>query len=457
MLRVFNHYVSTKKAVFFFTETWSIGIACFLGAGILARLMAPTTEHLTLKATVPLFALVSLSFVASLQFALYLFDLYDLRIAQEDRARGLRILKAVGAAAVLVGVTVTLLHLRLPTGTLLGGALGAFAGTVAVRMSLRSVVGHANRVLLIGNGVKSLSVLKAIEEGGEDAYQIVARIEPPRAGVERHLSEPLDETARNLRAEYVVMAVDEPRGAIWVEELVRCRFQGMRVYDAAGFSERVLRRVPVAHVKASEFAFCDDVHASRVRESFKRAFDLLMAAALLVCATPAVLVVAVLIKLDSEGPVLYSQERVGRAGKSYRLWKFRSMRTDAEKNGAVWARSNDDRVTRMGRFIRKTRIDEIPQVFNVLLGDMSFVGPRPERPVFVEQLKRQIPFYSLREGVKPGITGWAQIRYPYGASVEDARNKLEFDLYYVKNGSLFLDLGIIFHTVRHVLFGRGAR
>jgi exopolysaccharide biosynthesis polyprenyl glycosylphosphotransferase len=163
------------------------------------------------------------------------------------------------------------------------------------------------------------------------------------------------------------------------------------------------------------------------------------------------------VALDSRGPVFYRQERVGRGGRVFGLWKFRSMRVDAEANGAVWAKQNDDRVTRVGRFIRKTRMDELPQLINVLQGDMSFVGPRPERPVFVTQLKEQIPFYGLREAVKPGITGWAQIRYPYGASVEDARNKLELDLYYIKNGSLFLDLAILFHTVRHVLMGRGAR
>jgi exopolysaccharide biosynthesis polyprenyl glycosylphosphotransferase len=196
---------------------------------------------------------------------------------------------------------------------------------------------------------------------------------------------------------------------------------------------------------------------SPLRRVLKRGFDILVASLLLLAAAPFLLVVAVAIKLDSKGPLFYRQERTGLAGSTFHLWKFRSMRTDAEKDGAVWARANDDRVTRVGRFIRKTRIDEIPQVFNVLMGEMSFVGPRPERPIFVEQLKQQIPFYGLREAVKPGLTGWAQIRYPYGASVEDARNKLEFDLYYVKNGSLFLDVGIIFHTVRHVLLGRGAR
>ena len=167
--------------------------------------------------------------------------------------------------------------------------------------------------------------------------------------------------------------------------------------------------------------------------------------------------VAIAIKVDSPGPVFYRQERIGKGGKIYRLWKFRSMAQDAEVNGAMWAREKDDRVTRVGRILRKARIDEMPQAFNVLVGDMSFVGPRPERPIFVAELKKQIPFYELRELVRPGITGWAQIRYPYGASVEDARNKLEFDLYYIKNSTVFLDLMIIFHTFRHVLLGRGAR
>ena len=189
----------------------------------------------------------------------------------------------------------------------------------------------------------------------------------------------------------------------------------------------------------------------------KRVFDFLVAGALLLLATPLMAVLVVLIRLDSKGPAFYRQDRVGRNGREYAIWKFRSMRVDAEKNGAVWARTNDERVTRVGRFIRKTRMDEIPQVLNVLRGDMSFVGPRPERQKFIDLISRDVPYYALREGVKPGITGWAQIRYPYGASVEDGRNKLEYDLYYVKNGTLFLDLAIIFHTVRHVLLGRGAR
>ncbi len=193
-------------------------------------------------------------------------------------------------------------------------------------------------------------------------------------------------------------------------------------------------------------------------QAAKRVFDLFMSALLLVCAGPLLAVLAVLIKLDSEGPVFYVQERTGRGGKPYRVYKLRTMHEEAEKlSGPVWASQRDPRVTRMGAFLRKTRLDEIPQVFAVFRGDMSFVGPRPERPFFVEQLKQQIPFFGLREAVKPGITGWAQIRYPYGSSIEDAKNKLEYDLYYVEHRSLFLDLAICFHTAKIVLFGRGAR
>ena len=190
----------------------------------------------------------------------------------------------------------------------------------------------------------------------------------------------------------------------------------------------------------------------------KRIFDLTMSGLLLLCASPVLLLLAILIKLDSKGPVFYWQERVGRGGEPYRVHKLRTMKKDAEKlSGPVWAQQKDPRITRLGNFLRKTRLDEIPQVFAVFRGDMSFVGPRPERPFFVQQLKTQIPFFGLREAVKPGITGWAQIRYPYGATVEDSKNKLEYDLYYVQHQSLFLDLAICFHTIKTVLFGKGAR
>ncbi|MFP2926610.1 polyisoprenyl-phosphate hexose-1-phosphate transferase ExoE [Pyxidicoccus sp. 3LG] len=455
MLRVFHHYFSAKKLTFFLAESSAIALACVMGAAACAALFAPAGTWPPLSELWPTLLGLGAAFVVTFQFTLYLLDLYDLRVAAEDRVRGYRFLKAAGVTAMVAGgvmlVVPLVLPVALPPGTLLGGAMGALAGTLMVRVSIRAVVGAPDSVLLVGDGLKARAVASAIEAGGEGSYRVVAMVDP------RNTSEPLEKTAERLNAAYVVQAADDMRGANWVESLLSCRLHGRRVYEAAGFCERVLRRIPVQFLRASDFAFADELTVSPLRRAFKRGFDIAVASLLLLLAAPFLLLVAVAIKLDSKGPIFYRQERTGLAGSTFHLWKFRSMRTDAEKDGAVWARANDDRVTRVGRFIRRTRMDEIPQVFNVLMGEMSFVGPRPERPVFVEQLKQQIPFYGLREAVKPGLTGWAQIRYPYGASVEDARNKLEFDLYYVKNGSLFLDVGIIFHTVRHVLLGRGAR
>jgi exopolysaccharide biosynthesis polyprenyl glycosylphosphotransferase len=455
VLRVFHHYFSAKKLTFFLAESSAIALACVMGAAACAALFAPTGTHTPLTELWPTLLGLGAAFVVTFQFTLYLLDLYDLRVAAEDRTKGYRFLKAAGVTAMVTGglmlVVPLLLPLRMPPGTLLGGAMGALAGTLVVRVSIRALVGAPDSVLIVGDGLKARAVASAIEAGGEGTFRVVAMVDP------RTTAEPLERMAERLNAAYVVQAADDMRGANWVEALLSCRLQGRRVYDSAGFCERVLRRIPVQFLRAADFAFADELTVSPLRRALKRGFDLLVASTLLLLASPFLVLVALAIKLDSRGPVFYRQERTGLLGKTFYLWKFRSMRTDAEKNGAVWAKANDDRVTRVGRFIRRTRIDEIPQVFNVLMGEMSFVGPRPERPVFIEQLKKQIPFFGLREAVKPGLTGWAQIRYPYGASVDDARNKLEFDLYYVKNGSLFLDVGIIFHTVRHVLLGRGAR
>src|SRR3954464_13702676 len=267
----------------------------------------------------------------------------------------------------------------------------------------------------------------------------------------------LPEVVRQLRADTVVIATDEQAEPLPVDELIRLRLDGVTVLPAQRFAERVLRRVPLSLLRATDLAIGDGL-TSPVRATAKRLFDLFTRSIPLVCASPVLAFLAVLIKVESEGPVFYSQERAGRGGKPYRVHKLRTMRKDTEKlSGPVWASQKDPRVTRIGTFLRKTRLDEIPQVFAVFRGDMSFVGPRPERPFFVNQLKTQIPFFGLREAVKPGITGWAQIRYPYGSSVEDAKNKLEYDLYYALHQSLFLDLAICFHTAKTVLFGRGAR
>jgi exopolysaccharide biosynthesis polyprenyl glycosylphosphotransferase len=309
-------------------------------------------------------------------------------------------------------------------------------------------------VLIIGRGAAERWLAQAIESQGENGFHCCGIVDPDSGP--GSFIEPVETAARRLGAEYVV-ATGQNWSAALANSLLRLRVMGFKVYDAGAFCERVLRRLPVSSLSALDLAFSESLTISTPRRWAKRVFDVVMSIAMLAVVAPLMVITALAIKIDSRGPLFYRQERVGRSGRRFVLWKFRSMAADAEKDGAVWATINDERVTRVGRFIRRTRIDELPQVFNVLLGPMSFVGPRPERPVFVDKLKAQVPFYWLREMVKPGITGWAQIRYPYGASIEDAKNKLELDLYYIKHGSLFLDLAIIFHTVRHVLLGRGAR
>ncbi len=340
--------------------------------------------------------------------------------------------------------------------------------TVAMAPSPQVVPGAQ---LIVGPGNASPMLLQGLAAEASvhagQRTQLIASIEQmPLAQVMQlpHAAQTVVVPARTLgsavlelRADTVVIASDERRMRMPVEELIRLRLSGTSVFPAQRFAERVLRRVPLSLVRPSDFAIGQGL-TSPLSSAVKRVFDLLMSGILLLLASPVVALLAALIKLESKGPVFYSQDRCGRGGKLYKIHKLRTMKQDAEKlSGPVWAAQKDPRITRLGGFLRKTRLDEIPQVFAVFRGDMSFVGPRPERPFFVSQLKQSIPFFGLREAVKPGITGWAQIRYPYGATVEDSKNKLEYDLYYVEHQSLFLDLAICFHTVKTVLFGRGAR
>jgi sugar transferase (PEP-CTERM system associated) len=243
-----------------------------------------------------------------------------------------------------------------------------------------------------------------------------------------------------------------------LRELLDCKASGIKVYDLNTHFEKTLGQIRVDYVNASWLIFGDGFNQDSLRSGVKRAFDIFSASVLCVLSAPLMAITAVLIKLESPGPALYRQDRVGLNGRLFSITKFRSMRTDAEQDGTPrWAAPNDDRITRVGHFIRKLRIDELPQLFNVLRGDMSLVGPRPERQYFVDQLTQEIPFFALRHSVKPGVTGWAQVRYQYGATVEDSQEKLQYDLYYVKNNSLFLDLVVLFETIGVVLTGKGAR
>ena len=269
----------------------------------------------------------------------------------------------------------------------------------------------------------------------------------------------LTELAHRLEVDEIVVALTERRsGSMPMRQLLDCKASGIKVHDLNAHFEKTLGQIRLDYLNASWLIFGDGFNQGPWRTGVKRAFDIVCALVLVLLTAPVMLVTAILIKLESVGPAFYRQERVGLDGHRFSIIKFRSMRTDAEKDGKPrWAMANDDRITRVGQFIRRVRIDELPQLFNVLRGQMSLVGPRPERQFFVDQLTQEIPFYALRHSVKPGVTGWAQVRYAYGATVEDSQEKLQYDLYYVKNHTLFLDLVVLFETVGVVLTGKGAR
>ncbi len=269
----------------------------------------------------------------------------------------------------------------------------------------------------------------------------------------------LAKTARSLEVQDIVLAVRERRGGVMpLGDLLECKLQGLSVLDLSTYFERALGQVKLDTLRASWLIFGEGFRQGKLRTFVKRTTDVLVSSVLLLLTAPIMLLTAILIAIEDGFPILYRQERVGQGGRVFRVLKFRSMRTDAERDGKPrWAQANDSRVTRVGRIIRKVRIDELPQLINVLKGDMSLVGPRPERPFFVEDLNRQIPYYAARHSIKPGVTGWAQVRYQYGASLEDSVQKLQYDLYYVKNHRLLLDLLILFETVGVVLTGKGAQ
>ncbi len=346
------------------------------------------------------------------------------------------------------------------------------AGVVAVRaigyFARRAAVG-ARRVLIVGTGPEAQSVAAELAAGGGGHHTLVGFYPASSDSEQAMYAMPLppvfpagmsiDEIVRQHRVDEVIVAVREQRGGgVPMDQLLACRIRGIPVLDLAGFFERAKGEVPTDSLKASWLVYGHGFVQDGVRTAVKRAFDLVMSSLLLVIASPIMVLTAIAIRLDSRGPIIYRQERVGLGGLPFMCLKFRSMTADAEKDGvARWATKNDARVTRVGAFIRKCRIDELPQLISVLRGEMSLVGPRPERPSFVKQLQSEIPFYDIRHSVKPGVTGWAQVRYSYGASVEDARRKHQFDLYYVKNHSLFLDLLVLIETVSVVLFREGAQ
>ena len=412
----------------------------------------------------------ALLFAAAMTMSLMLFRLYD----YWQWSGGIQyMLPRLGAALTMGFVAMTLIFYLFPV-TFMGRGVFAIAYLVSALLVtlLRLIVfrwanleGLKRRVLVLGTGSRAARI-GAMFESGTVSHRLKVVGYLPLNGTHHFVDRSailndkgrLSQVAKLHNIREIVIAIRDRRGELPLAELLECRLMGIRITELSAFFERETGQLPVESLNAGWIIHADGFENGIARDISKRIFDLCASGMLLIVSFPVMLLAALFIFLESGAPVLYRQERVGQNDGVFTIYKFRSMRLDAEKAGKPqWAAANDDRITRVGRVLRKLRIDELPQIFNVFKGDMSFVAPRPERPFFVEKLANDISYYKYRHSVKPGITGWAQVRYAYGASVEDSIEKLQFDLYYVKNHGLFLDLMILLATVQVVLFGKGAR
>ena len=462
MIRLFKHYVPHAVLLLGLLDFLLLMAAAEGGWVLRAHQIGMDVEPVTSRLA-PL-----LSFALSIQTAMIAVGVYGPESLQSIRFALARLLVAVSLGVIFLSV----LYFLMPGITLWrSNSLYAMGLAVAVLLLIRLLLGSMlggeafkRRLVVLGAGNRANRIRELERRRGSgflvvgyiamnDGEQVIAE------AINRNAVYNLADFVVRLNASEVVLALEERRNAVPMADLLRIKTTGVHVNEISTFLERETGRVDLDSVNPSWLIFSDGFSSGRMFSSaFKRLFDIAASLALLILTAPVVLVTALLVKLDSKGPAFYRQRRIGLYGQGFDIIKLRSMRVDAEVAGqAVWAEKDDPRITRIGRIIRKLRIDELPQCWSVLKGEMSFVGPRPERPQFVEELETCLPYYAERHMVKPGITGWAQINYPYGASIEDSRQKLEYDLFYAKNYSPFLDLLILLQTARVVIFPEGAR
>lgn len=402
--------------------------------------------------------------------AFYLFDLYDFIVMYDRRELVLRLVQALGFAWIALALMFYLFpHLMIGRGVALFALPLALGLMVGWRLTIHWFLGHpdfGDRILIVGSGNLAVEVAREVLNRPDAGYRIVGFVGSDAELLGKSLINPrvigltseLAEIVKKENIDRIVVAMGERRGVLPTAELLHLSLAGaVSIEEGATFYERLTSRVSLNMIRPSWLIFSGRGRQARISGLVRSVVHRFVALLGAILALPIVLVTMILIKLDSEGPVFYRQERLGKHGRPFVLVKFRSMRVNAEDSGPVWASKDDDRTTRVGRIIRKIRIDEIPQFWNILRGEMNFVGPRPERPHFVSQLAKEIPYYEQRHLIPPGLTGWAQIKYPYGASIEDARQKLQYDLFYVKNQSLILDAIVSFETIKIILFGRGGQ
>ncbi len=406
------------------------------------------------------------------QICLYYNDLYDFDVASSTPEITIRLLQALGVTSialafiyfffpiVIINWKIYILSIAFVMVFIIGWRIAY------IKMLTKGIFNE--KIILLGSSNFAFEIYNTITHTIDCGYTVAMIIpdsddksfhaELPDSKIIQKVDKDLLTICREHEIEKIVVALKEKRGNFPTDELLQCRTAGIEVIDGSSFYEMLTGKVMVRRINPSWLIFSDGFRKSRIRNFMKRVEDIVISSVMLILLAPLLIIVAILIKLTSKGPVLFSQDRVGKDRKEYMMHKFRSMVADAEKlTGPVWAQDNDDRITRVGRVIRKYRIDELPQLWEVLTGKMSMVGPRPERRHFTDKLEAEIPFYGQRFHVKPGLTGWAQVCYDYGATLEDAVEKLNYELFYIKNMSLIMDFIIILRTIKTVLFGRGAR
>jgi len=462
MIRIFRHYISRAYLLLMLIEFSMFFAAMYLGSDI-RFLMSESwyTDNYITLASIIFSSVMSLSCIG--------LGLYRRTLSGEEYNLMTRVCISFGLGILLlVGIYYLLPNLYMARSVLVFAIMLAFMGMSLIRYLFYKFANYdrlKRRFLVIGSGERAQQLMSLNEALVHKGFNIIGFLALPDevSTIEKsHIiayDKPLIKIAEHYKVDEIVIAIHDRKLGLPFDELLDCKMSGLTIMNIVEFYEREQGIISLDNVNPSWLIFCDGFAQGDLRALKKRIVDLFASILLLSVAWPIMCLTALAILLESgfKAPILYRQVRVGEKNQHFKVLKFRSMKTDAEKNGAQWAKKNDDRITSIGRLIRACRIDELPQILNVLRGDMSFVGPRPERPEFVDGFNERIPYYQERHRVKPGITGWAQLCYPYGADEYDTIQKLQYDLYYVKNYSLFLDFSILFNTVEVILWGRGAR
>ena len=472
MIWVFHRYYPARKLIFFIIESFLILGAIFLSFYFKGHYIPPLSDLS--------FLLKAYFIVIVLQIWLYYFDLYTFHAEDSFWDMLYKLLQATGAAISFIAVVYIIFpSLRISNWSFMVFLVVAIFLAISWRLVYFLCLTKglfSERIALLGVSELAFSIVSELQKQIDSGFAVNLIISRPNKAyfAKRYLLPLLKRSdhdnpqvitdvsnlykkCKELKIKKIVVCEEERRGHLPIDELLECRLKGIDVVEGETFYEHLFGKIIVEKIRPSWLIFHGGFAKSKYTLFLKRLLGIICASTGLILSLPLIIIVAILIKIDSPGPVLFVQERVGKDGRIFKLYKFRSMYVDAEKDRPQWAGKDDPRVTRVGKIIRKLRIDEIPQMWNVLKGDMAFVGPRPERPYFVERLRKKIRFYDQRHTVHPGITGWAQICYPYGASDEDALEKLKYDLYYIKYMSTMFDLYIIFKTVKIIIFGEGAR